>query len=87
MVIKKTYYPIGLPAVENTGISDAALAYVQPLMVARSGVVFNLTDNDGVLISGNPFYKYTPSTGTIQFNPNIPFESNESINVIYETNP
>lgn len=87
MVVKKTYYPIGLPAAENIGISDAALAYVQPLMVARSGVVFNLTDNDGVLISGSPFYQYTPSTGTITFNPNIPFESNESINVIYETNP
>lgn len=87
MTVKKTYYPLGLPAVENSGITDAALAYVQPLMVSRSGVVFSLTENDALLISGSPFYQYTPSTGTITFNPNIPFESNESINVIYETNP
>lgn len=87
MVVKKTYYPAGLPAVENSAINDAALAYVQPLMVSRSGVVFSLTDNDALLISGSPYYQYNPSIGSIIFNQNIPFESNESINIIYETNP
>ena len=84
MVIKKTYYPAGLPAVEAYAIVDASLAYVQPLMVARSGTVHSQTDNDAILISGSPFYQYDPFIGSIIFNPNIPFESNESINVIYE---
>jgi prophage tail gpP-like protein len=81
MTLSKTYNPFqGL-----SEITDATLAYSHILMVARSGVVFNYTDVDGTLVSGSPFYQYTPSAGTITFNPNIPFNENETINVVYET--
>ncbi len=80
MTVEKTYYP--LPTL-NT-ITDSGFAYTQIYMVARSGVVHSQSDVDADLVSGSPFYAYDQSTGTITFNPNIPFNENESINVVYE---
>lgn len=83
MTIRKTYYPNGLPAAEVTQISDVSLAYVQPLMVSRSGVVFNETDNDALLLNGGIFYEYNPSLGVLTFG--IPFQLGEDVEVIYKT--
>ena len=83
MTIEVTYYPL----INQTEITDAQLAYIRPLLVARSGVVHSKTDIDALLVSGSPFYQYNASTGTISFNPNIPFNTDESINVVYGTNP
>jgi len=80
MTVEKTFYPS--PTLNE--ITDAAFAYTQIFMVARSGVVHSQSNLDADLISGNPFYAYDQSTGTITFNPNIPFNENESINVVYE---
>jgi len=82
MTVEKTYHPFtGL-----SEITDAPLAYTSIYMVARSGVVHSQSNLDADLISGSPFYAYDQSTGTITFNPNIPFNENETINVVYETN-
>ena len=83
MVLSKTYYPLAT----LYSITDANIAYCKILMVARSGTVFSQTDVDATLVSGSPFYQYTPSAGTITFNPDIPFLDNESINIVYDTNP
>lgn len=82
MTVEKTYYPQGYPVVNNE-VTDAALAYVKPLMVARSGVEHSLTDIDALLLSGQPFYQYIPGSGTLVFNPFNPFQQDESINIIY----
>ena len=81
MTIEVTYYPL----INQTEITDAQLAYIRPLFVARSGVVHSKTDIDALLVSGSPFYQYNASTGTISFNPNIPFNTDESINVVFKT--
>lgn len=78
MVKEKTYYPLS----GFYEITDAALAYVDVLMVARSGVVYNETDISTLPTDVGLFYGHNSATGSIQFL--IPFESNESINVIYE---
>lgn len=81
MTTHKTYYP----TLGQSTITDAALAYVKVLEVDRSGVVYNLTDLSVLPTDTGLFCGYNQSTGTIEFL--IPFNTGESINVIYETNP
>lgn len=83
MTTRKTYFPVGLPAVEAEQIIDAALAYVQPLMVSRSGMVLSLTDNDALLQNGGLFYKHNPFLGVLTFG--YPFNQGEDIEVVYKT--
>jgi hypothetical protein len=83
MVLRKTYYPQGLPITESTQVYDASLLYIQPLMVSRSGMLFNLTDNDALLQNGGLFYQYSPSLGMLTFG--IPFNDGEDIEVVYKT--
>lgn len=81
MTLTKTYYPLaGLYQ-----ITDAALAYCKILMVARSGVEFNV-DINYLNEGGGNFCMYQPSTGTILFNDNQPFNQDESINIVYDPN-
>ena len=82
MTLRETYYPI--PGESN--IFDAAIAYVKMLFVARNGVEYDvLTSINDIMINTRQAH-YNPSTGVIQFDTNIPFEEQESINVIYDTN-
>jgi hypothetical protein len=82
MTLSKTYYP--LPTLYS--ITDANLAYCKMLLVARSGVEFNV-DTTGLNEGGGNYCLYTPSTGTITFYDQQPFLDNESINIVYDTNP
>lgn len=82
MILRKTYYPGGLPAVE-TSIFDAAIAYVQVLMVARSGTLLNETESDAALQDGGLFYQYNPSLGVLTFG--YPFNQGEDITIVYKT--
>ena len=82
MILEKTYYPtVGL-----SFITDASIVYAKMLFVARSGVEFNV-DTVALNEDGGNYCLYTASTGTINFNPDQPFISGESINIIYDTNP
>lgn len=74
---------MGIPASESDEIFDAALTYVQPLMVSRSGMVFNLTENDALLLNGGLFYQYNPSLGSLKFG--FPFNQGEDIEIVYKT--
>jgi hypothetical protein len=56
------------------------------LFVARSGVVYDVITNVNDIMITSRQVHYNPSTGVIQFDANIPFEEQESINVIYDTN-
>lgn len=83
MTTEKTYYPTaGLYQV-----IDASIAYIKPLMVTRSGMVYNLTTNMALVNSTDNFYSYTLASGTLTFDINNPFNPNESVNIVYETNP
>jgi hypothetical protein len=56
------------------------------LFVARTGVEFDvLTSVNDISVNTRQVH-YNPSTGVLQFDPNIPFNEQESINVIYDTN-
>ena len=82
MTLRETYYPI--PGESN--IFDAAIAYVKMLFVARNGVEYDvLTSINDIMINTRQVH-YNPSTGVLQFDANIPFNEQESINVIYDTN-
>lgn len=83
MTTEKTYYPTAGTNV----VIDASIAYIKPLMVSRSGMVHNLTTDSGLVNSDDNFYSYTSATGTLTFNVNYPFNTDESVNIIYETNP
>ena len=83
MTTKKTYRPAGLPSVESQSISDAAIAYVNMLMVSRSGTLLNQTDNPALLNDGGLFYLYNPSYGMLTFG--YPFNSGEDIEIVYKT--
>jgi hypothetical protein len=70
----------------DSNVFDAAIAYVKMLFVARNGVAYDVITNvNDILITSRQVH-YNPSTGIIQFDANIPFEEQESINVIYDTN-
>lgn len=82
MTLRQTYYP--LP--NESSVVDASIAYVKMLFVARTGVEFNvLTSVNDISVNTRQVH-YNPSTGVLQFDPNIPFNEQESINVIYDTN-
>ena len=82
MTLRETYYPI--PGESN--IFDAAIAYVKMLFVARNGVEYDvLTSINDIMINTRQVH-YNPSTGVLRFDANIPFNEQESINVIYDTN-
>lgn len=82
MTLRQTYYP--LP--NESFVVDASIAYVKMLFVARTGVEFDvLTSVNDISVNTRQVH-YNPSTGVLQFDPNIPFNEQESINVIYDTN-
>jgi len=83
MILRKTYLPAGLPVVESEQIYDAALAYVQPLMVSRSGMLFNQTTDASLLLNGGLFYLYNASLGLLTFG--IPFNTGEDVEIVYKT--
>ena len=82
MTLRETYYPI--PGESN--IFDAAIAYVKMLFVARNGVEYDVLTSINDIIINTRQVHYNPSTGVLQFDANIPFNEQESINVIYDTN-
>ena len=83
MTTRKTYYP--LPG--GIDILDAALAYVKVLEVDRSGVVYDIINSNNDVFLNSRQVRYASAFGALVFNDQIPFNENESINVIYETNP
>ena len=82
-LIKKKY--TGVPG--EWSIIDPDLAFVKKVhMVALNGNVHQIKINypfDAVITGLE--VGYTPSSGRLNFDENIPFESGNSINVIYET--
>jgi hypothetical protein len=82
MTLRQTYYPIPT----QSSVFDSAIAYVKMLFVARSGVVYDVITNVNDIMITSRQVHYNPSTGIIQFDANIPFNEQESINVIYDTN-
>jgi hypothetical protein len=82
MTLRETYYPI--PG--ESSILDGAIAYVKMLFVARSGVEFDVLTSPNDIIINTRQVHYNPSTGVLQFDANIPFEEQESINIVYDTN-
>ena len=66
-------------------IYDSAIAYTKMLMVSREGMTMDVVvSNDDITIT-NRQALFQPGLGTIVFNNT--FNPNETINVIYETNP
>jgi hypothetical protein len=83
MTTKKTYYP----AEGLTSIYDGSIAYTKMLMVAREGVLYDIiTTNNDILLNSRQV-RYSPGLAELSFNADIPFNLNESINIVYETNP
>lgn len=83
MILQKTYNPTGLPIVETAQIVDVDLISATPLMLARSGSVYSLTDDANMLLNGQLFYLFDSTTGVITFG--FPFNSGEDIELIYKT--
>lgn len=83
MILQKTYYPTGLPIAEITQITDIDLISCTMLMLSRSGSVYSLTDDVGMLTNGQLFYLFNASTGVITFE--IPFNSGEDVEIVYKT--
>lgn len=83
MTLRQTYYPL----VDATSITDAAIVYSRMLLVSREGVVYDVISGPNeVLFLGSRQVHYNPSTGVIKWNPNIPFNQGESINIVYDPN-
>lgn len=62
------------------------LAYIKKLiMVSLNENVYNIiVSNDDLILTGLTV-RYSPAFGTLFFNDSIPFESGNTINLIYET--
>lgn len=83
MTVNKTFYPS--PTLNE--ITDAAFAYTKVLMVAREGVTYDiLVSNNDIAITSRQVL-HQPAYGVIYFSSDIPFNPNESVNIVYETNP
>jgi hypothetical protein len=83
MTLEKTYHP----AEGLSSIYDASIAYTKMLMVAREGVLYDIIEsNDDILITSRQV-RHSPTNGELAFDSNIPFNLNESINIVYGTNP
>jgi len=81
MTTNKTYYTV----FENNNVVDSSIAYTKMLMVCREGMTMDIiVSNDDITIT-NRQVLFQPSFGILQFN--TTFNQNETINVIYETNP
>lgn len=81
MTTKKTYYPLsGL-----VDVNDASIAYVTMLMVARSGMLFDIIVNNNDIAINTRQVRYAPSFGALFFNDNIPFNQGEDIEIVYKT--
>ena len=83
MTVEKTYYPS--PTLNE--ITDAAFAYTKVLMVAREGVTYDIlvSNNDLAITSRQVLHQ--PAYGAMYFTSEIPFNENETVNIVYETNP
>ena len=82
MTLRQTYYP----TVDTSSIFDAAIVYSKMLFVAREGVVYDVLTSVNDIIINTRQVHYNPATGVLQFNSNIPFNSGESINIVYDPN-
>jgi len=83
MTVEKTFHPF---AALNE-ITDAAFAYTKVLMVAREGVTYDILVSNNDIAIGNRQVLHQPAYGVLLFNVDIPFNQNETVNIVYETNP
>ena len=82
MTLRETYYP----TVDTSSIFDAAIVYSKMLFVAREGVVYDILTSINDIAVTTRQVLYNPALGTLQFNSDIPFNSGESINIVYDPN-
>lgn len=81
MTIEKTFYP----SATLNQITDAAFAYTKVLMVARDGVTYDILVNNSIISLTSRQVLHQPANGVLYFD--FPFIQNESVNIVYETNP
>lgn len=80
MIVRKTYNCV--PGA--TFMISPDLAYVTVHKVALGANDYNVTQsNDDILITGLNV-RHSPAFGGLYFDENIPFESGNTINVVYE---
>lgn len=83
MTVEKTYYP----TITTNYIFDSALAYTKLLMVAREGVTYDILVSNNDIAITNRQVLHQPAYGAMYFTSEIPFNENETVNIVYETNP
>ena len=83
MTVEKTYYP----TITTNYIFDSALAYTKLLMVAREGVTYDILVSNNDIAITNRQVLHQPAYGVMYFTSEIPFNENETVNIVYETNP
>lgn len=81
MTIEKTFYP----GATLNQITDSAFAYTKVLMVARDGVTYDILVNNNIISLTSRQVLHQPAYGILYFD--FPFIQNESVNIVYETNP
>lgn len=83
MTTEITYHTI----INTNYIYLAALAYTKVLMVAREGVTYDILVSNNDIAITNRQVLHQPAYGVIFFNSDVPFNQNETVNIVYETNP
>lgn len=83
MTVEKTYYP----TITTNYIFDSALAYTKLLMVAREGMTYDILVSNNDIAITNRQVLHQPAYGAMYFPSEIPFNENETVNIVYETNP
>lgn len=81
MTTENTYSTI----LGGNNILDASIAYTKMLMICREGLVMDIIVSNDDLVITNRQALFQPAFGIIQFN--TTFNQNETINIVYETNP
>jgi len=80
MIVRKTYNCV----IGSTFVISPDLAYVRVHKVALGGNDYNVfEDNNDSLVTGLSV-RHAPGLGGLYFDENIPFESGNTINVVYE---
>jgi len=83
MTVELTYYT----TINTNFIYSASLAYTKVLMVAREGVTYDILVSNNDIAIGNRQVLHQPAYGALFFSGDIPFNLNETVNIVYETNP
>lgn len=83
---KRKTYNTNTATTENT-IVDTTLIYTKMLMVCREGVNYDIYFSNLYHPLSSRQVRFAVSTGTIAFSELIPFNDNETIDIVYETNP